>query len=381
MPQYTLTLPTEQAARSAADELAQRGHRLVAVRVVGHFTLDPASWWYGKPSGRPDLAGWWDVFSLLVDEHTEHRAAAETVAVKEIARRHGGFTGGEARGHAETMLRAFTRVGLVHELTEEQAVARRRSLAAAPAVAPRPRPPLAAALVLPRAADERAEMAAIAEVLDPDTDAAEWEDSGELLGELFNSAMHQGTCYPHTASAVPDFVKLARDDRLSDRYRAWVLLDLYMIATVGRRDLHAGSDSGAALGLPAVEAPEAAAARQAVSDAVPRLVERWETEPESILFFLAAIAAACPESDGMCGLAALREAYAGTDRGATLQLIEALETDDPQLIDEAVWEIATWDAEAAELLDTPNSTAEHRGVTLLERLLIDELNRADAGAA
>jgi hypothetical protein len=114
---------------------------------------------------------------------------------------------------------------------------------------------------------------------------------------------------------------------------------------------------------------------------VPRLVERWETEPESILFFLAAIAAACPESDGMYGLAALREAYAGTDRGATLQLIEALEIGDPQLVDEAVSEIATWNAEAAELLDTPDSTAERRGVTLLERLLIDELGRADAGAA
>jgi hypothetical protein len=46
-----------------------------------------------------------------------------------------------------------------------------------------------------------------------------------------------------------------------------------------------------------------------------------------------------------------------------------------------VSEIATWNAEAAELLDTPDSTAEHRGVTLLERLLIDELGRADAGAA
>ncbi|HEX8005425.1 MAG TPA: hypothetical protein VF482_03255 [Trebonia sp.] len=38
------------------------------------------------------------------------------------------------------------------------------------------------------------------------------DDVAGLLAELFDGAMHQGTCYPWTASEVPLFAELAIDD-------------------------------------------------------------------------------------------------------------------------------------------------------------------------
>src|SRR5262245_60289176 len=64
---YNVTVPDEAAARAVADRLAERGHRLVAIRIVDHFSFDPSSHYYGKPSMRPEYAGWWDVFSVVVD--------------------------------------------------------------------------------------------------------------------------------------------------------------------------------------------------------------------------------------------------------------------------------------------------------------------------
>lgn len=60
--QYTLSLPSEDAARGAAAELSGMGHRLTTVRVHDHFRFVPSSFWYGKPSMDPELEGWWQVF-------------------------------------------------------------------------------------------------------------------------------------------------------------------------------------------------------------------------------------------------------------------------------------------------------------------------------
>jgi hypothetical protein len=136
-------VPTEPAARAVADRLAERGHRLVAVRMVDHFRFDPATAWYGTPGRRPAFIGWWDVCSVLVDPaaDAEPAARAETAAVAELARSHGGFADGPGSWHVSTALRAFVRVGLVHELTDDEADRRRRSLTdrtPAPATVRRP---------------------------------------------------------------------------------------------------------------------------------------------------------------------------------------------------------------------------------------------------
>jgi hypothetical protein len=110
---YTATVPTERAARDVADRLADRGHQLVAVRVVDHFTFDPDSWWYGKPSLRPEFSGWWDVFSALADP-----GDGEDAAVAALARDHGGVAVGPGGGRRSTVLTSFQRIGLVHELTD-----------------------------------------------------------------------------------------------------------------------------------------------------------------------------------------------------------------------------------------------------------------------
>ncbi|MGW2702995.1 hypothetical protein [Streptomyces sp. NPDC001340] len=55
--QYTLSLPSEDAARAAAAELSGMGHRLTAVRVHDHFRFRPSSFWYGRPSMDPELDG------------------------------------------------------------------------------------------------------------------------------------------------------------------------------------------------------------------------------------------------------------------------------------------------------------------------------------
>lgn len=423
---FTLTVPSEATARVVAAELAGRGHRLVAVRVVGHFNLDPTSWWYGKPSLRPEFTGWWDVFTVLSEGSSQPagREDPETVAVREIARRHGGVASGSGGGHATTVLGTFSRVGLVHELTDAE-VAQRRAVVAGAALRPVPQP--AARLAYRPTLDKEAERAAIAERVnaagDQGSDAAElgeargsgsgwgeggdgedgwgeggsgdgeggaggaaegssgedleresdggggWEDAGEMLDALFDGAMHQGACYPHTAAAVPDFVALALDERLGDRLRAWVYLDLFEIATVGRRDLCTMADTLHALGRPAVEAPEAVAARRAVAEALPRLLERWDAESEAGRFFLAALIAACPETGGSRrpAIAGLREASAGTSRGATLRLVEALAADDPRLIDDALGDLAVGNAD-----DSPYATVGQRGLSVLEGLLIGE---------
>jgi hypothetical protein len=140
---WTVTVPTEPAARVVADRLAERGHRLVAVRMVDHFRFDPATSWYGRPGTRPQFIGWWDVCSVLVDPAAEAdpAARAESTAVAELARSHGGFADGPGSWHVSTALRAFIRVGLVHELTDEEAARRRRALRnrpPAPPVVPRP---------------------------------------------------------------------------------------------------------------------------------------------------------------------------------------------------------------------------------------------------
>ncbi|GLW30387.1 hypothetical protein [Actinoplanes regularis] len=378
---YSLTVPSEEAARAVADVLAQRGHRLVAVRIVDHYHFDPTSWWYGKPSMRPDFTGWWDVFGALVDTVPQPESR-ERAAIREIARTYGGVAGGMGGGNAETVLGMFNRDGLVHELTGEQAAARRAALAGSSPVGPRPTGPRPAAPLTGRPpADERVELAAIVEGLGDGRGAEDSDDAGELLGDLFNAAMHQGTCYAHTAGSVPEFIMLACDDRIGDPHHGWLLLDLFMIASVGRRDLAATADTRHALGQALKEAPEAVAARQAVADGFPALAARWERESELGRFLLAALAAACPGSGtGLRpAIGHLRKRYTGTGREVTLRLIEALADADPERTGSVLREMCSWDTKAAECCDSPYATPEQQALDVLENLLIEELDRAETG--
>ncbi|KHD75539.1 hypothetical protein [Actinoplanes utahensis] len=181
-----------------------------------------------------------------------------------------------------------------------------------------------------------------------------------MVDALFDSVLHQGTCGPETAAAVPDLVALATDSRIGDRLRSWILVGLFVIATVGRR----------ALNRPAVEPPEAAAARVAVSASMGRLTARWDQESDLVRFCLAALVAACPE-DGAAVRAAigdLRAAVPGTGREAALRLAEALADTDPPRIVAALRDI---DADGS-----PYATPDQNGLRALMSLLTPELGRA-----
>ncbi|WP_127503353.1 hypothetical protein [Actinoplanes solisilvae] len=216
--------------------------------------------------------------------------------------------------------------------------------------------------------DEWAEWAAFAEHV-PDADDEEAPDAGALLEVLVDGALHQGFCYPHTAAAVPGFVALATDERVGDYQRAWILVHLFSIATVGRRDLCRGADTQ-------VEAPEAVAARRAVAGALPRLTGRWDDESEGGKFFLAALVAACPEAGVSlrAQIGRLREAYARTTREATLRLVEALADADPQQID-----LRDISPAAAARRDSPHCAPENRGLSVLEALIIEEIDASWPG--
>ena len=135
---YQTTFPSRAAADEMADALAVRGHLLVAIREVDHFLHDPSSWWYGKPSLRPDEQDHWDVLSVasgpVPDNDLEWWQAQEDQTVRRLAVRLGGRAGGSGGGNFDQVVRSFACDGLVHELDMATAAPRRlAALAESPA--------------------------------------------------------------------------------------------------------------------------------------------------------------------------------------------------------------------------------------------------------
>lgn len=372
---YVVTVPTEAAAREVADRLALRGHLLVTVRKVGHVTEVADSFWYGEPSGRAEFDGWWDVSSLMVGESWER---AETAAVGSIARDFGGITIGPGGGRAETVLRGFTREGLVHELDRAQARHRRAAVHDAPVPDPAEYDPPPLRYAAREGGQDELRAAADVVVLRLGWEGIRADDIGAddvepLLSELLNAALHQDTCYEWTASHVPVFAELAAHRRLTDYHRAWLLLHLLLIASVGRRQLAGGADHRHALGQPSVEQPEAVAAREAVAAQVPGLAQRWPVETELVQFMLAALAGAVGMSQPW--LDAIAERYRGTARAEVAALIHALANGDPAAVTASIEALSRFG-----LVDRPSPYAapEHRALVLLVELLFSEFQLAQS---
>jgi hypothetical protein len=373
-----------------ADRLAERGHRLVAVRVVGHFSFDPSSFWYGKPSMQPEYAGWWNVFSVVQDPPLsgdgEWAQRWEARAVAALVREHGGVTSGPGGGHPDAVLRTFTRVGLVHDLDPAGADQRRRAVLDDAPRAPTPARQQARGLRYTARSGGRSEVLAVAEVArriatdeaPVGLDASDCDDVTELLGDLFDEVLHQDSCYPWTAAGVPLIAVLAAEERLTDYHRAWVMLDLYMIATVGRRRLARTADALHALGKPATETPDVVAARTAVAAALPALIARWPTESELAQFMLAGLAAACPEAAASLhrNLDDLRSRYDGTSRATTMALVRGLAFADMTAVETALGELESIAPQLLDDQDSPYAATEHRALCVLEDLLTMELEHA-----
>ena len=250
---YTVTVPEEASARAVADELAARGHALVAVREVDWALRDPSSFWFGKPTMRPHEQGQWDVTSVatgpLPDDDERWWQAQEDRAVRVLAQRFGGRSSGSGVGHTATLLRTFTRVGLVHELDDATVHERRlAAFAGSPARAGAPERHESDDVDedLPDGPGEPVRLPGVEDVNWAElqhaygtaadvpqmlnglaANDAQWS---EHLDDLVGSVTHQGSSYSSTAPALRLVAGLAAAPQLSPKRRLDLLYTLFLAA-------------------------------------------------------------------------------------------------------------------------------------------------------
>ncbi|MET7279508.1 hypothetical protein ABZS29_14830 [Kribbella sp. NPDC005582] len=245
---FRVTVPTRAAAEELACALALRGHRLVAIRDVDHFSKDPSSFWYGKPSMRPDEQGQWDVFSVAtgpVPDADEHWwRAQEDEAVRRLAERLHGRSGGSGGGGAELLLRTFTREGLVHELDETTAHERRLAALADSPGRVGVQEDRSVDETLPDGPGDSVALTGIDSVswgelthaYGPASDvpellrglAANDDNWDELHTEFVGSVLHQGSSYSSSAPALQVLAQLAMAPQLAPKRRLYLLYTLFL---------------------------------------------------------------------------------------------------------------------------------------------------------
>lgn len=245
---FHVTVPTRDAAEELAGALAFRGHRLVAIRVVDHFSKDPSSVWYGKPSMRPDEQGQWDVFSVATgpvpDADENWWRAQEDQAVRRLAERLHGRTGSSGGGGSDLLLRTFTRAGLVHDLDETTAHERRlAALGDSPGRAGA-QEERSVDETLPDGPGDAVAVSGIESVnwgelthaYGPATDvpelirglAANDDNWDELHTEFVGSVLHQGSTYSSSAPALQLLAQLAIAPQFAPKRRLSLLYTLFL---------------------------------------------------------------------------------------------------------------------------------------------------------
>lgn len=303
---FSVTVPDEAAARELADELAARGHALVAVREVDWALRDSSSFWFGKPTMRPHEQGQWDVTSVatgpLPDDDERWWEAQEDQAVRRLAQRFGARShGGGGGGDTGTLLRTFTRVGLVHEL--DDATVRERRLAALSLSPARADDPSAHGSGdvdedLPDGPGEPVRLNGLDDVswgelehaYGPAADVprmlaglAANDDQWDLhLDDLLGSVTHQGNSYSATAPALRLVAALAAAPQLAAKRRLHLLYTLFVAA--------AAADMAHAYGNPSE--PHHETVRATVVDASGDLASLWPTlsrAEQRLLLLLAAL--------------------------------------------------------------------------------------------
>ncbi|MGA5047583.1 hypothetical protein [Streptomyces arboris] len=390
--QYTLSLPSEDAALAAAAELSGMGHRLTAVRVHDHFRFVPSSFWYGSPSMDPELEGWWQVFSLAVHSGYERGALepflrGERMRVAQVARDHGGFQQGCGEGHAVTLESIFTRDGLVHEQPGAQ-VALPSPLPEDPARPPAGPPWNAGGADEPAAVVQAA--VAVAERLygsaEDAPDAVGWlldeefafgepyGTTGEFLGDLADAVAHQGTCTDTTVDAVPFLMELVHDDGIAPGSRLILLCDLVRLGASGPAAAVALADRITALGGVRDESAADHLTRQAIGRGLPKLLSRWDDESDAVRFALAALAALCGTHDRhVLAWLAAPPAPAHSSRADAVSLMAALLSDDRKGLIPALDRLASWLPGVAEKAAGPNVDREQLGLAVLPDLVRAEV--------
>ena len=303
---YQATVPTREQAHALADDLAARGHALVAIREVDWARKDPTSFWYGKPTMRPHEQGHYDVTSLDTGPHPDDDErwwrAQEDQAVRELAARHGGRCPGGAVGHAETMLRTFLRTGLVHEL--DDSTVRTRRAAAFENTPSRATPTQQAEQPPAGVADTDAPDRPGDPIHLPGVTATDWGTLQHAYGPaddvlamltglarnddhwpqhldgLLGSVTHQGSSYSATAPTVHLLATLAAAPQLAPKRRIDLLTTLFL----------AGAAHEIATAYDYPPDNHAADVADAVATDTPALLNLWDTatRPERRLLLLLA---------------------------------------------------------------------------------------------
>lgn len=310
--------PDEDSAQALAADLALRGHRFV--RSHPH-------------------EGRWRLESLVDEEapgpEAEFgQAAHEAAATGALARGHGGHRRGEMIAHRRTAL--MHREDDADDAASARAI-RREVVARFPATVkpPEPTDPLATRAGSYRPLFEVLRTVATADSWWRTTDADAFAGSSEteLVFELHDTFMHQGSCYDHTAREVPLIAALAAHDDVRPALRATLVDFLFLAATAGRRFAAADTDRRDSLGLSQDEDAEERSAREAVEASAPALLARWDDESEAVCFALALLAAACPrQGRHLAGeITAWAESEGDSPRSTMLRLAAALAADSPEL--------------------------------------------------
>lgn len=295
---------------------------------------------------------------------------SERIRVAHVARAHGGFQQGYSEGHAATLEGVFTRNGLVHEQAGAN-VALPSPLPKDPARPPAGPPwkgsEVGEPAVLVQAVVAVAERMygsaedvpdAVGWLLDEEFAFGEpYGSTGEFLGDLADSAAHQGTCTDTTVEAVPFLMELVCDDNIAPGSRLVLLGDLLRLAASGPAAAVSLADRITALGGAWEETAAEYLTRWAIGSELPRLLSRWEDESDAVRFALAALTALCGTRDrrALSGLAAL-PAPAGSPRADAVSLVAALLSNDREGLVPALDRLASWSPRVAEKAASPNVT-------------------------
>jgi hypothetical protein len=395
---HWVVIPDEARGRLVAAALAKRGHRWVRVRPVYLPHLDPRNRLYGKPEfSRPELEGWWQVRSVVDEQAADRDAefyqqACERIAVAAIGRAHGGFHEGGLTAHRQTLMSHLDLDGLVHELSEDQAFRLRHAAVATfpPQSEPlRPVTPLRFpdGRTLPPLLDSVREVARRLQAEGRMSEVTAWwltdeaddfEDDRQLLFELADSVMHQGTCYAHTASEMPLLAGLAVDEAVHPVFRSCLLVFLAEAGTIGQRLVAGDADRRIALGAGLDESEPERATRRAVEAAAPGLLARWGDECEAVRFGLAALAAVCPNAARSSGVIApivrMADEASETHRATALRLAAHLAEDDEDVLAVALTEAIGTSVINPDDVPSPNAPVRGAALSVLKSMLEQEIS-------
>ncbi len=185
----------------------------------------------------------------------------------------------------------------------------------------------------------------------------DWES---VLDELFgDNLLHQGSCYPATAPALPFLTGLIASGALPARQRLDLYVWLLLAADCLLADLLDSAEAADLAGVDPRHGPWALDVHRAVGDQVADLITRWDDEPPRIRLVLACLAALFPDRGRPIapGVAALAEQAAGTSQGAYLSLAHALLSGDAAGAEERAAGIVAWDDSCEpEWLEAPGVT-------------------------